>query len=66
MPSCLQAACLLTYNVMKLDLYLLQPYISTVAEVEHNPNEILYNEDTGIYTIVAKEDSFKILQLTDI
>ncbi len=59
-------ACLLTYNVMKLDLYLLQPYISRVAEVEHSPNEILYNEDTGIYTIVAKEDSFKILQLTDI
>lgn len=59
-------ACLLTYNVMKLDLYLLQPYISTVAEVEHNPNEILYNEDTGIYTIAAKGDSFKILQLTDI
>lgn len=60
------AACLLTYNVMKLDLYLLQPYIITVAEVEHNPNDILYNEDTGIYTIVTEEDSFRILQLTDI
>lgn len=62
----LAAACLLTYYVMKLDLYLLQPYISMVAEVEHNPNDILYNEDMGIYTIVTKEDSFRILQLTDI
>ncbi len=57
---------LFAYNIMKLDLYLLQPYINTVAAVEHNSYDISYDEDTGIYTLVTKEDNFKILQLTDI
>ncbi len=58
--------CLASYHFMKLDLFLLQPYINTVSEVGHGENAILYNEDSGVYTIVAKEDSFRILQLTDI
>lgn len=60
------AACLGIYNFMKLDLYLTQPYINTISSVREHTNDILYNEDTGVYTIVAKEDNFKILQLTDI
>lgn len=62
----LTAVCLFTYNIMRLDLYLLQPYINTVAAVERSSYDISYNEDTGIYTLVTEEDSFKILQLTDI
>ena len=62
----LSAACFFAYSFMRLDLYLLQPYINTVSTVGKNTNDILYDEDTGIYTISAKEDRFKILQLTDI
>lgn len=58
--------CLFTYNIMRLDLYLLQPYINTVAAVEHAAYDISYNEDTGTYTLVTEEENFKILQLTDI
>lgn len=64
--SVLIVACLISYNFMKLDLYLLQPYINTVSPVGNVSNEILYDEDTGVYTIVSKRDDFKILQLTDI
>lgn len=62
----LAAVCLVSYHFMKLDLFLLQPYISTVSEVGHRENGIVYDEDTGVYTIVAEEDSLRILQLTDI
>ncbi len=62
----LGVVCFLGYSFMRLDLYLLQPYINTVSEVGQNANDILYDEDSGIYTISAKEDRFKILQLTDI
>ncbi|MEY8391895.1 metallophosphoesterase family protein [Lachnospiraceae bacterium 45-W7] len=62
----LSAVCFLGYSFMRLDLYLLQPYINTVSETGQNENDITYDEDSGIYTIFAKEDSFKILQLTDI
>lgn len=59
-------ACLLAYNFMKLDLYLIQPYINKVSSVGHVSNDILYDEDNGVYTIVSDKDDFKILQLTDI
>lgn len=58
--------CFFGYNLMKLDVYLLQPYINTVAAVEHPESRIAYDEDTGIYTIVTDQDRYKILQLTDI
>lgn len=51
---------------MKLDLYLIQPYINKVSSVGHVSNDILYDEDNGVYTIVSDKDDFKILQLTDI
>ena len=55
-----------TYNLMKLDLYLVQPYINTVSAVPHGQCDISYDEDTGVYTITTREEEFKILQLTDI
>ncbi len=57
---------LVSYHFMKLDLFLLQPYINTVSEVGYGEPEILYDKDTGVYTLVAQEDHFRILQLTDI
>ena len=62
----LAAALFFTYNLMKQDLYLVQPYISTVGEVPHGQSDISYDEDTGIYTVTTREEEFKILQLTDI
>lgn len=58
--------CLCTYYFMKFDFYLLQPYINTVSAVGNVRNDIFYDEDTGVYTIVSENDNFKILQLTDI
>lgn len=60
------AVCAVGYYFMQLDLYLLQPYINTISAVGQNTSDILYDEDTGVYTIVSDKDHFKILQLTDI
>lgn len=62
----LAAMLFMTYNLMKMDLYLVQPYINTVSAVPHGQSDIFYDEDTGIYTITTQEEEFKILQLTDI
>ncbi|HBA51253.1 MAG TPA: hypothetical protein DCZ91_26335 [Lachnospiraceae bacterium] len=62
----LAAVLLVTYNLMKMDLYLVQPYINTVSAVPHGQSDISYDEDTGVYTITTREEEFKILQLTDI
>ena len=49
----LAAVFFLAYNLMKMDLYLTQPYINTVSSVEHNIKGISYNEDSGVYTITT-------------
>lgn len=54
------------YGIMRLDSWLIQPYISTVATINHTDDKITYNEDNGIYTITSAKEDFKILQLTDI
>lgn len=59
-------AVFLTFNFMKLDTYMLQPYINTVSPVEHAQSTVSYNEDTGVYTLTTDSDNFKVLQLTDI
>lgn len=56
----------LGYGFMKMDTWLIQPYISSVSAIEHNSNQIEYDDFTGTYTITKKQDDFKILQLTDI
>ncbi len=57
---------IVAYSAMRMSSWLIQPYISTVSAVEYVSDEILYNEETGIYTITTKKEDFKILQLTDI
>lgn len=54
------------YNALQADSYIIQPYISGVAAVEHKDSNIEYNEDTGVYTITSGGGDFKILHLTDI
>ncbi len=55
-----------SYQVMQMDSWFLQPYISTISAVGYVPDDISYNDDTGVYTITTGKEQFKILQLTDI
>lgn len=55
------------YWFMNLDSWILQPYISTIPNVEHRNLPIVYDENTWVYTIENENNTdFKILQLTDI
>ncbi len=52
--------------LLRMDSWLVQPYISSIPSVTPDPCSITYEEETGVYTIVSDKDDFKILQLTDI
>lgn len=55
------------YQFMQRDFWVLQPYINSVPNISKFDYDILYNENTGVYTITNhSDDDFKILQLTDI
>ena len=56
----------LLYNVMSMNIYVIQPYIDTVAKVADKVEKIEYDDASGVYTITADDDDFKVLQLTDI
>ena len=51
---------------MQCDTWYTQRYINSTPVVEHNTHQIVYNDDTGVYTITKTTDDFKILHLTDI
>lgn len=55
-----------TYGFMRKEVWLIQPYINSVPNINESNNKIEYNDDNGIYTITKTQDDFKILQLTDI
>lgn len=54
------------YVVMSRETYYTQPYINSLPVVEHRDNRIEYDDATGVYTITAQDEDFKILHLTDI
>ena len=54
------------FTLMNRETFYTQPYINSLPVVEHNVSIIEYDDETGIYTITATEDDFKILHLTDI
>lgn len=54
------------YQLMQVDRYLLQPYISTVSRLYAEPDLIEYDDNSGVYTITTDKEEFRILQLTDI
>ena len=55
------------YKLMSRNVWLTQPYINSVANLSASSNRIVYDPDTGVYTITNDDDSdFRILQLTDI
>lgn len=51
---------------MQKDTWFTLDYITKTPKVAHVEDKITYNDETGVYTITAKEEDFKILQLTDI
>lgn len=57
---------LFSYQAMRGDSWLIQPYISTIPTVPSRNNRIDYDMDSGVYTITSEKDDFRILQLTDI
>ncbi len=62
------SACVLVsgFWMLQRDTWYTQTYINSVPVVEHSQNQISYNDDNGVYTIVSEKDDFKILHLTDI
>ncbi len=56
----------ITFQVLKMGSWVIQPYILGISGIEHSRHDISYNDNTGVYTITADEENFKILHLTDI
>ncbi|SFQ18682.1 Calcineurin-like phosphoesterase [Lachnospiraceae bacterium XBB1006] len=54
------------YHMLQVDTWYTQPYINSVARVEHAEHNIVYDEASGVYTITKSTDTLKILHLTDI
>ncbi len=54
------------YSFLQRDTWYTQPYINSVPVVEHRSHDIQYDDRTGVYTITADTEDFKILHLTDI
>ena len=54
------------FAMMNRDTFYTQPYINSLPVVEHNVNQIEYDETSGVYTITASQDDFKVLHLTDV
>ncbi len=54
------------YGFLQRDTWYTQPYINSLPVVPHEDHKISYNEETGVYTITASEEDFRILHLTDI
>lgn len=60
------AVCISGYAMLQRDTWYTQPYINSVPVVNHPHHEIDYDDETGVYTVTASTEDFKILHLTDI
>lgn len=54
------------FYFLQRDAWYTQPYINSVPVAERRNHEIQYDDQTGVYTITASSEDFKILHLTDI
>lgn len=54
------------YSFLSRDIWMTQPYINSVPNLNVGKSDINYNDSTGVYTITKPTGDFKILQLTDI
>ncbi len=53
------------FHFLRRDTWYTQPYINSVPVAERRSHEIQYDDQTGVYTITASSEDFKILHLTD-
>ncbi len=60
------AVLVLLFVILRRETWYTQPYINSVPVVTRNPCPIEYDDESGIYTITARDGDFKILHLTDI
>lgn len=57
----------LSYKSLSRDIWLTQPYINSIPNINQSACSISYDDANGVYTITKADASdFKILQLTDI
>lgn len=63
---CSIVLCFSLFQGLKIDTWILNPYISTIPQIEYEQDDIEYDDETGIYSITTDKENFKILQLTDI
>ena len=54
------------FSFMSRETYYTQPYINSLPLVEHRNNAVAYDEASGVYTLTAAGENFKVLHLTDI
>ncbi len=60
------AILVLLFVVLRRETWYTQPYINSIPVVTRNPCPIEYDDESGVYTITARDGDFKILHLTDI
>ena len=54
------------FTFMSRETFYTQPYINSLPVVEHPADSIAYDEGSGVYTVHAANEDFRILHLTDI
>ncbi|MBU5487916.1 metallophosphoesterase family protein [Clostridium sp. MSJ-8] len=54
------------YTFLSRDIWMTQPYINSIPNINDGESKITYDDASGIYTITKSKGDFKILQLTDI
>ncbi len=54
------------YVLLIREVWVLQPYINHISNINKSDAVISYDETAGIYTVTKQRDDFRILQLTDI
>ena len=54
------------FFAIRRERYYVQPYINTVPCVPHRAAHVRYDDETGVFTLRADFDDFKILHLTDV
>ena len=60
------AILVLLFVILRRETWYTQPYINSVPVVTRSPCPIEYDDESGVYTITARDGDFKILHLTDI
>lgn len=66
--SILTAAAVLLggFALMRRETYFTQPYINSLPVVTRESVPVSYDDESGVYTVTATRDEFRILHLTDV